>query len=345
MSNTDPQPSSILCTARRNSADVEIITARNVPLGGPRALPVRRTLPQRRRSLIGAWCFCDHYGPEPVGETGGMDVPPHPHSGLQTVSWLFAGEIRHDDSHGIHAIVRPGEVNLMTSGAGICHSEVSTEATTELHGVQLWVVLPESARHGERRFDHYVPDPVHFPGGSALVFIGSTLGSHSPVETFTPLLGAEIRLDPGASLAVPINPDFEHGVLVDSGSITVEGVTVQHTELAYTGTGSTQLCLHNTGVEPARLILLGGTPFTEPMVMWWNFISRDDAEIRKFREEWNSHGTRYGKVTGYISHKPGGVERIPAPEIPVTKILPRTNPASVARPGHDPYRPYPRTNS
>lgn len=312
------------------------------PLGGPRALTVHRTLPQRRRSLIGAWCFCDHYGPSPVAETGGMDVPPHPHTGLQTVSWLFSGEIRHDDSHGIHEVVRPGEVNLMTAGAGICHSEVSTEGTTELHGVQLWVVLPESARHGERRFDHYVPEPVTFPGGSALVFIGSALGSTSPVATFTPLLGAEIRLSPGASLDLPVNPEFEHGVLVDTGIIAVEGTTVRRTELAYLGTGSDSLALRNTSGEEARLILLGGTPFTEPVVMWWNFIGRNDAEIRTFREEWNAHGERFGEVTGYVGHTPGGIDRLPAPTIPVTHLSARKNPAAIARPGHDPYRPYPQ---
>ena len=121
---------------------------------------VRRTLPQRDRSLIGAWCFADHYGPTDLHRGPGMDVPPHPHTGLQTISWLFAGEIEHRDSGGVHATVRSGELNLMTAGAGVCHSEVSTPHTSVLHGVQLWVALPESARHGSRGFDHYVPERV-----------------------------------------------------------------------------------------------------------------------------------------------------------------------------------------
>src|SRR5688572_17921795 len=134
------------------------MTPREVPLGGPRAMTVRRTLPQRGRSLIGAWCFLDHYGPDPVAESGGMSVAPHPHTGLQTVSWLFEGEIEHRDSAGNHAMVLPGEVNLMTAGRGISHSEVSTGATTVLHGAQLWVALPDADRHADPGFEHYAPD-------------------------------------------------------------------------------------------------------------------------------------------------------------------------------------------
>lgn len=136
MSNVDAEPTEIVCESEPAPTRVQIITSREVPLGGPRAMPVRRTLPQRARSLVGAWCFADHYGPDDVAATGGMDVAPHPHTGLQTVSWLFAGEIEHRDSLGKHAFVRPGELNLMTGGHGIAHSEVSTPATTVLHGVQ-----------------------------------------------------------------------------------------------------------------------------------------------------------------------------------------------------------------
>jgi redox-sensitive bicupin YhaK (pirin superfamily) len=319
---------------------VEIITARDVPLGGPRAMTVHRTLPQRRRSLIGAWCFLDHYGPDPVAATGGMDVAPHPHTGLQTVSWLFDGEIRHDDSHGVHELVRPGELNLMTAGAGICHSEVSTETTDTLHGVQLWTVLPEDARHGPRRFDHYAPTPVTFDGGSALVFLGTLLGSTSPVPTFTPLVGAEVRLEPGAVLDLGVDPSFEHGFLVDTGDVTVEGVAVARTELAYTGTGADTVAVANTGGAPARVVVIGGEPFGEDVVMWWNFIGRDDAEIRRYREEWNAYGDRFGETHGYTPHDPDAPRRLPAPEMPGTRLRPRGNPGPVARAGADPYRPH-----
>ena len=147
-----------------------------------------------------------------------MDVPPHPHTGLQTVSWLFEGEVEHRDSAGVHAMVRPGELNLMTAGAGICHSEVSTAATTVLHGVQLWVALPDSDRDTGRDFAHYAPEPVSMPGAVLRVFLGELSGSRSPVHTFTPLLGAQVDLDPGARVDLDIDPSFEHGVLLDQGA-------------------------------------------------------------------------------------------------------------------------------
>ena len=189
----------------------EILEPREVPLGGLRAMTVRRTLPQRQRSLIGAWCFLDHYGPDRVDETGGMIVAPHPHIGLQTVSWLFGGAIEHRDSVGTHALVRPGELNLMTAGRGISHSEVSTDETTELHGVQLWVALPSALprrRAGLRPLR--TARWCTATGWDVQVFLGSMLGSESPVETFSPLVGAEMILDGGTALT----PDTQAGVRV-----------------------------------------------------------------------------------------------------------------------------------
>ena len=175
---------------------VEVLTPREVPLGGLRAMTVRRTLPQRGRTFVGAWCFADHYGPDEVDDTGGMVVPPHPHTGLQTVSWLFAGEIEHRDSAGHQALVRPGELNLMTGGRGVSHSEVSTSGTTTLHGVQLWVALPDAARDDPADFEHYVPAPLAAPGWEARVFLGTALGDTSPVRTATP--AARCRAAPRA---------------------------------------------------------------------------------------------------------------------------------------------------
>lgn len=315
-----------------DGAKVEIITSREVPLGGPRAMSVRRTLPQKQRSLIGAWCFVDHYGPDDVKATGGMDVAPHPHTGLQTVSWLFEGHITHHDSGGNHAVVVPGEVNLMTAGAGICHSETSTQDTTTLHGVQLWTVLPDEARHGPRRFDNHRPEPVEFAGGHALVFMGDLLGYSSPIPTFTPLVGAEINLEPGAQLSLEVNPDFEHGLLLDQGAIDLEGVEVQPAELAYTGISETQLRIRNNGDQPARMLLIGGEPFTEQVVMWWNFLGRDHQEILRFAEEWNQQGERFGKTLGYVAHNSDGPSWLPAPRLPNGLIKPRVNPEPTARP-------------
>ncbi|MFI2780504.1 pirin family protein [Streptomyces sp. ALB3] len=304
----DPQPCPVPA--------VEVLTPRDVPLGGPRAMTVRRTLPQRSRTLIGAWCFIDHYGPDDVARTGGMDVAPHPHIGLQTVSWLFSGEIEHRDSMGSHAFVRPGELNLMTGGHGISHTEVSTPGTTVLHGVQLWVALPGEHRHTGRDFRHHVPAPVHRDGAVIRVFLGSLAGDTSPVPAFTPLLGAEIVLGPHATTTLDTDPAFEHGLLVDQGSIRTDGTVLRGGELGYLRPGRAAVTLVNETDAPARAVLVGGTPFDEPIVMWWNFVGRTHEDISQAREDWE-HGTRFGVVEGYDG------DRIPAPQLPTTRLKPR----------------------
>jgi redox-sensitive bicupin YhaK (pirin superfamily) len=310
------------------SDGVEVLAPREVPLGGPRAMLVRRTLPQRERSLIGAWCFADHYGPQDVRDEAGMDVPPHPHTGLQTVSWLFSGEVEHRDSAGVHAMVRPGELNLMTAGAGICHSEVSTPATTMLHGVQLWVALPESDRDTARRFDHYVPTPV-MRGGSVLrVFLGTLDGVSSPVSTFTPLLGAQVDLAARAALSLTVDPAFELGVLVDRGDIEVDGTALNVAELSYRAAGPSVVQIRNTGDRPARVLVLGGTPFTEELLMWWNFVGRSHDDIAAYREQWQEHDPRFGEVIGYHPGRQGVPRRLAAPPLPTSRLRPRPHPGA-----------------
>lgn len=286
MSNPETRPDEMVC-AGAESAVVEIMTPREVPLGGPRAMSVRRTLPQRQRSLIGAWCFLDHYGPDEVSDSGGMVVAPHPHTGLQTVSWLFTGEIEHRDSAGNHAMVVPGEVNLMTAGRGISHSEISTASTTTLHGAQLWVALPDAARDTAPGFEHYAPEEVAGDGWRGRVFLGSLLGETSPVTTFTPLLGAEVVLDPGAVLDLDVDAAFEHGVLVDLGSVRVAGTDAGANDLAYVPPGSERLALE-AGEAGARVLVLGGPPFGESILMWWNFVGRTHEEVVAYREEWQA---------------------------------------------------------
>lgn len=283
---------------------------------------VRRTLPQRQRSLIGAWCFADHYGPHDVRGTTGMDVPPHPHTGLQTVSWLFSGEVEHRDSAGVHAVVRPGELNLMTAGAGICHSEVSTSATTVLHGVQLWVALPDAARDTDRDFAHYAPAPRTVDGVTTRVFLGELGADRSPVHTFTPLLGAQLDLAPGAEVTLEVDDTFEHGVLVDLGDIHACGSDVGAAELAFQSAGHGRLPLANRGSERARVILLGGVPFAEQLIMWWNFVGRTHDEIVRYRQQWQGHDERFGQVSGYR----GAIDRLPAPAMPHATLRPRPNP-------------------
>lgn len=324
MSNQETEPRELVCEAEATTAkeDVEVIEPREVPLGGPRALTVRRTLPHRRRSFVGGWCFCDHYGPDPVTRPGQMDVPPHPHTGLQTVSWLFQGEIEHRDSVGSHAFIHPGQVNLMTAGSGIQHSEVSTEATTELHGVQLWVALPGKDRETAPFFEHDTPEAVTMGAARLQVFVGSLLGSESAVTTFSPLLGAQLDIPAGESVVLPADPAFEYGLLVDAGRATLAGVIVPKDHLGYLRPGRSEFTVAASDA-PLRAILLGGVPLGEQIVMWWNFIGRDHDEIVAFRAQWQQEVVadttpdgRFGSLGGH----PFGP--LPAPELPKVRLRP-----------------------
>jgi quercetin 2,3-dioxygenase len=322
MSSLESDPAEIVCE-REPAAGAEVLEPREVPLGGPRALTVRRTLPQRARSLIGAWCFADHYGPDPVDGPGAMDVPPHPHTGLQTVSWLFEGEIEHRDSTGAHAFIRPGQVNLMTAGAGIQHSEVSTAATALLHGVQLWVALPDAARDTLPFFEHAEPEPVTIGDATLRVFVGALDGAGSPVTAFTPLLGAQIDLPTGASVDLPGDPAFEYGLLVDAGAPRFGGVEVARSHLGYLPPGQDTLRIE-AGDAPVRAVLLGGVPFGESIVMWWNFVGRSHDEIVAFRERWQGDVIDGGDATGpfgRVEGYPGAA--LPAPALPNVRLQPR----------------------
>lgn len=345
MSNLEARPEEVVCTTDPETTGapgpLELLVPRDVPLGGPRAMNVRRTLPQRRRSLIGAWCFLDHYGPQDITGQAGMNVPRHPHTGLQTVSWLFTGEIEHRDSTGAQAMVRPGELNLMTAGSGISHSEFSTPETTILHGAQLWIALPDATRGSSPGFEHYRPEPVSGTGWTARVFLGSLLGSTSPVGTHTQLLGAEILVDEGASLTLDPDGGFEHGVLLDTGTLLLNGQEIPAGHLAYLPPSDRPLTLtaHDGG---ARLLLIGGPPMGEQIVMWWNFVGRSHEEIVEYRRAWQEEigapvdpgqalgdaGTAAGPVApGHRPHfgpfPPDQPEALPAPALPNARMRPR----------------------
>ncbi|ALV44949.1 pirin [Arthrobacter alpinus] len=332
MSNVEDSPQELLCPSNPAASEdrAEVLEPRLVPLGGPRAMTVRRTLPQRSRSLIGAWCFIDHYGPEDVSAAAGMAVPPHPHTGLQTISWLFTGEIRHADSAGNHAMVLPGQLNLMTAGRGISHSEYSTAATSTLHGVQLWAALPDHARFTDPGFEHFTPTPIQLAGATASVFMGTVAGKSSPVTTFTPMVGAEITIDAETRLTLDLSPSFEHGFLVDSGSLTVAGTPLAATELAYLGTGRAQVELQ-AGAEPVRLLLIGGEPLNESIVMWWNFVGRSHEEIVSFRAAWQNAIGLEGDTRQEDNPFSLPTDRVdaplPAPALPTVTLRPRTNPS------------------
>ncbi|MDS1271045.1 pirin family protein [Lipingzhangella sp. LS1_29] len=328
MSNLDSAPAEVTCvnSERHSSADVRLLTAREVPLGGPRGMTVHRTLPQRAQSLIGAWCFVDHYGPDDVSRSGGMRVPGHPHTGLQTVSWLFAGEVEHRDTTGGHAVIGPGELSLMTAGAGIAHSEYSVGSAPILHGVQLWVALPERTRFGAPRFDHHVPVAVSHGAAELRVFLGTLAGQVSPVSTHTPLLGAEVLLPAGQRLVLDADPGFEYGVLVDRGEVTLGGVAAAERQLLCQDPGAKALELCAPRVD-TRFLLLGGEPLGEQIVMWWNFVGRSHAEIVTYRERWEQARVRGGSTardTADFGVFPRSWEQtLPAPQLPQGRLRPR----------------------
>ncbi|MGF3056109.1 pirin family protein [Microbacterium sp. YY-01] len=330
MTNPEQHPHLTVLEPGQPCVGVELIEPREVPLGGPRAMTVYRTLPARDRSFVGAWCFLDHYGPDDVANTGGMVVPRHPHTGLATVSWLFTGEIDHLDSGGHAATVVPGELNLMISGRGITHSEISTDRTTSLHGVQLWYALPDATRFTDNHFVHYVPGPIEGPGYVARVFIGELLGHVAPVDTRTPdLIGAEIVFEPHAQLSLEVRPDCEYAVLAETGDVSVNSTHTPHRSLAYTPTGADTLQLQ-AGSEGARIILLGGVPLGEQIVMWWNFIGRSHDEVVEYRRRYQAelgfeprHPDDAGKPPLFGDFPAGQRPPLPAPPLPNVRLRPR----------------------
>jgi quercetin 2,3-dioxygenase len=317
VSNLEPDPRETVCASSATAQPVrELHLGREVVLGGPRGLPVTRTLPGRDRRMVGAWCFLDAYGPADLTSRPGMMVPPHPHTGLQTVSWLVSGEVLHRDSLGSEQLIRPGQLNLMTAGRAIAHAEETpAEHSPVLQGVQLWVALPEPYRRVEPHFEHHPGLPVYVDGGvSVTVLMGDFAGAASPARTYSPLVGADAALVAGADARLPLEPDFEYAALALSGDVEVDGRPLAPGPLLYLGSGRSRLAVR--AEQPARLLLLGGEPFEEQIVMWWNFVGRSHDEIVADREDWMA-GRRFGTVPRFDGPP------LPAPEMPTTRLRPR----------------------
>ncbi|WP_329370891.1 pirin family protein [Streptomyces sp. NBC_00669] len=317
MSNLDVKPSASVCGGREDvsAAPVhELLTGRTVPLG--ESTQVRRLLPNLGRRMIGAWCFVDHYGPDDIAREPGMQVPPHPHMGLQTVSWLHDGEVLHRDSLGSKQTVRPRELGLMTSGRGISHSEESPrDHARYLHGAQLWVALPDSRRHIAPAFEHHTELPeVTAHGLHATVILGELDGAASPGTIHSPLVGADLTLAEGTAARLPLQPDFEYAALAMSGQPDVDGVRLTPGSLLYLGAGRRDLPL--LADTSASLMLLGGEPFAEKIVMFWNFVGRTTEDIAQAREDWHT-GDRFGEVHGYDG------DRLLSPDLPPTPLKAR----------------------
>jgi quercetin 2,3-dioxygenase len=289
---------------------VEVVASHEARVGGARVL---RALPRRGHRTVGAWCFADHLVPS---ATGGPGIGPHPHIGLQTVTWVLDGEMVHTDSLGTRRTIRPGQLNLMTAGRGVAHAEEPPPGTAGAsHLAQLWVAQPEATRHGPPAFEHHPELPVVTLGaGTATVLVGTLAGITSPARRDTNHVGAEVVLRDGTS-AVPVEPSHEHALVVLEGAVTVDGTTVTPGHLAYLGLGRSELVLGAAGGPgaSARLLVLGGVPFPDRLVMWWNFVARTHDEVDEARAAWQSGpgDERFGTVASTL-------DRIAAPPTPWT---------------------------
>lgn len=253
----------------------EVTTARESQVG---ATKVRRGLPQRHRRTVGPWCFEDHMGPTQVTPTAGIDVGPHPHIGLQTVTWLTDGEILHKDSLGTEQLIKPGQVNLMTAGTGVVHAEEATGSYSgRLQGVQLWVAQPESTRHSEPAFEHHGELPTLELGAStATVITGSLAGETAPSRQDWEAVGIEGRIRAGRTVW-PLEETFEHGLIVIEGSVRVGTEPLKPGQFAYFAPGAQELPID--ALDDATVLLIGGKPFESPVLIWWNLVARTTAEI------------------------------------------------------------------
>ena len=267
-----------------DSNHLQRLPTRLADVGG---IPIHRAIPQRALRKVGAWCFLDHAGPaEPPPP--GMQVGPHPHIGLQTFTWMIEGEVLHRDSLGNEQIIRPGQVNLMTAGRGIAHSEESQ--TVHVHAAQLWIALPDSHRHIAPRFQHY-PDLPQMKIGDfdATVLAGEALGLTAPAQVHTPLMSVDLHASGQASPAkvqFPLRPDFEHAVMSLSGQVMVEGETLPEQELIYLPAGRESV---NIECSPdSRLLIIGGEPMDEAILLWWNFVARTTEEMQEAQAQWEA---------------------------------------------------------
>jgi quercetin 2,3-dioxygenase len=288
--------------SRHGPPALEVTESRASQVG---ELTVRRALPRRDRRTVGAWCFLDHMGPVAVSEAQSVDIGPHPHIGLQTVTWLLAGELLHRDSLGSEQLIRPGQLNLMTAGHGVAHAEEKPASYRgDLHGVQLWVAQPEATRHGSAAFEHHAELPtLELDHGTATVLVGDLGGAVSPARRDTDHVGAELHLRPGESV-VPMRAAAEHALVVLSGEVSVDGRPVAPGHLAYLGAGRDE-CSFGT-LDGARALLVGGLPFEEPIVMWWNFVARTREEIGQARDQWTEDDGRFGRVDSRLPRIPVG---------------------------------------
>ncbi|MGD9902169.1 MAG: pirin family protein [Vicinamibacterales bacterium] len=315
MSRRDPVAGEACVALGADHRRFDAYPTRELHLG---QLAIRRALPIREHRLIGPWCFLDRFGPLSFSAVKPMDVAPHPHIGLQTVSWLLEGEIAHDDSLGSAAVLRPGGVNVMTAGDAIAHAEQTPrDHSGRLNGVQLWTALPEAVRRGPAGFVHVAEVPVvESPGGLARVFAGQLADARLDQPYFSPIVGADLQVHAAHTLSVPLDPTFEHAVLVLQGDASLDGEPLAADTMHYLGCARSEAEV--ASAAGARVLLVGGPPFPETILMWWNFVARTPEELSQARADWEAR-QRFGEVTAYRG------ARLEAP--PLTRVV-RPNPVS-----------------
>lgn len=259
-------------------------------------ITIHRALPHRDIKTIGAWCFLDHFGPLDLKHSDGLHIGPHPHMGLQTFTYLLEGEIMHRDSLGSMQKIQSGQVNLMTAGKGISHSEESCSANT-LHGVQLWIALPDAVRHMEPNFIHYDNIPSLTMNNVAInLLAGDYAGLVSPVTVYTPLVGLDVMATEDGETRLPLNPSFEYGILPLIGDIEIENEVIDLSTLLYVHSGHTEMTVRMK--KNSRALIIGGEPFSEDILIWWNFVARTKEEMLKAAAAWDDHSA-FGEVKGY----------------------------------------------
>lgn len=271
-------------------------------------LEISRALPIREHRLVGPWCFLDRFGPLTFSDSKPMKVLPHPHIGLQTVTWLLEGEVLHTDSIDSEAVVRSGGVNIMTAGDGIAHAEMTPkENGGQLNGVQLWTALPDEFRKIEPSFVAIKEVPqIDIPGGIIRVFAGLFDKITSPGKYYSELIGIDLEVHSGKQMEIALNPDFEHAALVLNGRCKFEDQKLETKTLYYFGPG--RACLPIQSKDKCRILLIGGIPFPEKILMWWNFVARTPEEIVRARSDWEKTD-RFGIVRGEYQ------KRLSAPDL------------------------------
>jgi redox-sensitive bicupin YhaK (pirin superfamily) len=265
---------------------LQLVDARQRDLGG---FTVRRVLPAAGRQMVGPFIFFDHMGPTQFEPGHGIDVRPHPHIALATVTYLFAGSLEHRDSLGNVREIRPGDVNWMTAGQGIAHSErtprLARAAGEKIHGIQSWVALPDGHEDGEPSFTHYAASVIPqrlLDGVTLSVVAGDALGLRSPVVTAWPTLYVHAQFLPGAVLEMPLEHE-ERAVYVVEGELAIDDAKIVEGQLAALAPG---LAIRLRAVGEARAMLLGGNRFPTPRHIWWNFVASSHERIERAKERW-----------------------------------------------------------